>query len=147
MSRLASTDTWCCCGIQSRTPSAPVGPSREQMPRLCVQNCLRACLAMLKAPGLHNIGIVRASVQAAGCLKKVCPFQTFDATGTCLAHHRQQLRHGLCKFLDQPTHMPCAATGSCLTHHRHMSRPWCEQISRLASGYAWRRAVIGLRHH
>ena len=60
----------------------------------------------------------RAMVLAAGCMKKVSPFQTLDATFGCLAHHRQQLHHGPRGCLDQPPHMPCAATGSCLAHHR-----------------------------
>ena len=73
---------------------------------------------LLWAPGSHIIGTGRAMVLAAGCMKKVSPFQTLDATFGCLAHHRQQLRHGPRGCLDQPPHMPCAATGSCLAHHR-----------------------------
>ena len=102
MSRPASAHAWRCCGLMSR-PSATAGPSCEQMPW---------------APAVYIIGTGRAMVLAAGCMKKVSPFQTLDATFGCLAHHRQQLRHGPRGCLDQPPHMPCAATGSCLAHHR-----------------------------
>ena len=98
-SRPASAHAWRCCGQLSRTPSATAGPSCEQMPRPDASgHALRTSRLhhrhLLWAPGSHIIGTGRAMVLAAGCMKKVSPFQTLDATFGCLAHHRQQLRHG-----------------------------------------------------
>ena len=135
-------------GCPSRTLGSHTTGSRHALVRPDVSTSLGTCLALLRsdvstignswaivradalrtsrlhhrhllwAPGSHIIGTGRAMVLAAGCMKKVSPFQTLDATFGCLAHHRQQLRHGPRGCPDQPPHMPCAATGSCLAHHR-----------------------------
>ena len=135
-------------GCPSRTLGSQTTCSSHALVRPDVSTSLGTCLALLRstvahhrqqlghrasrcldqmprdmpcapdASGSHIIGTGGAMVLAAGCMKKVSPFQTLDATFGCLAHHRHQLRHGPHGCLDQPPHMPCAATGSCLAHHR-----------------------------
>ena len=75
----------------ARTPSAGNATWCELMPRPASTWCVeqpRAFLAKLWASGSHIIGTSRAMVHSAAGFKKVSPFQTADATGTCLAHHR-----------------------------------------------------------
>ena len=89
--RTASAHALCCYRRLARTPSAGTATWCEQMPRPASTWCVeqpRAFLAKLWASGSHIIGTSRAMVHSAAGFKKVSPFQTADATGTCLAHHR-----------------------------------------------------------
>ena len=110
-----------CLALLRSTVSHTIGNSWAIVRADASTICLGTCLAHQPSTSSASVvgaPVVRAMVLAAGCMKKVSPFQTLDATFGCLAHHRQQLRHGPRGCLDQPPHMPCAATGSCLSHHR-----------------------------
>ena len=106
-------------GCPSRALGSHTTGSTHALVRPDVSHTIGTCLALLRYTVSHTIGnswaivradastrclahqpstssasvvgapVVRAMVLAAGCMKKVSPFQTLDATGTCLAHHRQ----------------------------------------------------------
>ena len=125
-----STSLGTCLALLRSTVSHTIGNSWAIVRADASTRCLGTCLAH-QPSGSHIGGTGRAMVLATGCMKKVSPFQTLDATFGCLAHHRQQLRHGPRGCLVQPPHMHCAATGSCLAHHRqqlgHGPRGWLDQ--------------------
>ena len=171
-------------GCPSRTLGSHTTGSSHALVRPDVSTSLGTCLALLRstvahhrqqlghrasrcldqmprdmpcapdASGSHIIGTGRAMVLAAGCMKKVSPFQTLDATFGRLAHHWQQLRHGPHGCLDQPG--TCLALLQAAVSHtigsnwamvrQHVSTS-LDLVRRTASGHASTWAGNWLGHH
>ena len=159
MSRLASEDAWCCCSIQSRTPSAPVGPSREQLPRFCAQNSSGACLAsrsrhlrallpMLCQPGApnstrHEPILIQASTRTkASQVQMVCETGALRITSICIdcSRHLGDPRCHWCWCCASKVPPDTQGMNRCWSRHPLVTRPrWCRLCARQVpqSAQAW----------